>query len=117
LTILTSEINRTIEPRERIVVAYARFVEDKTDGIFMQGVYFGGIANTVEEAERIAKECVNTTRGGTILPRLVAITGDDSPVLRAMEVAAERFGKLARQMYHAEEVIQRTQDLPHRTKK
>lgn len=52
------------------VVTYAKIIDDKDNGIKLAGVYFGGVAADKEEAEKIARDCVNNIKGGTIMPRL-----------------------------------------------
>jgi hypothetical protein len=98
----------TAEPDQTIVIAYAKVVEDKEDGVYMTGVYFGGIANTKTEAEKIARDCVNTVKGGTIFPRLIYTQHGNAPVIQAMEAAAKRFHQLELQMFQAEEIMERT---------
>lgn len=102
-------------PNQEIVVTYAKVVEDKDDGIYMQGVFFGGIASTKDEAERIARECVNGVKGGTILPKLI-VTQGKADVLQAMETAGKRFAQLEVQMFQAEEIYQRTQETQARAR-
>lgn len=97
------------ESPQEIVVAYAKVIEDKDDGIYLQGVFFGGIATTKGEAEQIARECVNSVKGGTILPKLIMTQGKAN-VLQAMEVAGKRFAQLEVKMFQAEEIYQRTQE-------
>ena len=41
------------------VVAYAKVSIDKEDGIELQGVFFGGVAQDEHEADEIATACVN----------------------------------------------------------
>jgi hypothetical protein len=101
--------------QQQIVVAYAKVVEDKIDGICIQGVFFGGIASTREEADSIARDCVNNVKGGTILPRLFPTEGK-ADVLLAMDIAATRFGHLEVQMFQAEEIYQRTQEAQARAR-
>lgn len=88
------------------LVAYAKIVEDKDDGVYMQGVYFGGVATDQKKAEQIARECVNTMKGGTILPKIVPINGRDQ-VLAAMGRVEKRFQELEVQIFHAEDIMSR----------
>lgn len=91
-------------PVEEFVVAYAKIVTDKDDGIILQGVYFGGIGSTMAEAEEIARECVNTIRGGTILPRVIKLDGDGL-IIDALYEAAERFDKTVTNMNDANKIV------------
>ena len=92
---------------EKFVVAYAKITTDK-DGISLQGVYFGGMGDTVEEAEEIARECVNRVKGGTILPRVLKI-GNDGKILDALYDANDRFEQTTVNMQEADKIINRTQ--------
>ena len=105
----------TLTANQQIMVAYAKVVEDKDDGIYIQGVFFGGLANSRDEAEKIARDCVNGIKGGTILPRLIPIHGK-TDVLEAMDIAGKRFNQLEVQMFQAEEIYQRTQESQARSR-
>lgn len=91
---------------EKYVVAYAKISTVK--GISLQGVYFGGIGGTIEEANSMARECVNRVRGGTVMPRVVRIDSKHQ-VLDALYDATERFEAQTQQMQEAERIISRTQ--------
>lgn len=88
------------------MVAYAR-ISENSEGIFLQGVYFGGMGRTHEEASAIAKDCVNSTRGGTILPKVCRVNGKHQ-VMDALYDAAEAFESITAQMSEANETIKRT---------
>jgi hypothetical protein len=94
---------------EKFVVAYAKITTDK-DGIHLQGVYFGGLGENAEEADQIARDCVNRTRGGVVLPKVLAITGCHQ-VLDTLYDACDRFEHITLQMQEAEKIINRTQGL------
>jgi hypothetical protein len=94
---------------EKYIVAYAKVTMDKKEGITLQGVYFGGAGETPEQAEAIARECVDTTRGGTILPKIVQVDRQER-LIDAMYEAADAFEKLTTQMVEADNIIKRTQD-------
>lgn len=97
------------EPMEKFVVAYAKITTDKA-GIHLQGVYFGGLGDSVGEADDIARECVNRIRGGTVLPKVMPISGDHQ-VLEALYDASDKFEMVTLQMQEAEKIINRTQGL------
>jgi hypothetical protein len=92
---------------ERYVVAYAKIVTDKS-GINLQGVYFGGVGNTLDEANQVAKDCVNRTRGGTILSKVVEVKGNNM-LLDALIDASAKFEAITLQMQEADAIINRTQ--------
>jgi hypothetical protein len=89
------------------VVAYAKIVTDK-QGIHLSGVFFGGIGDTPQEAHEIARKCVNTIRGGTILPRVIQIQ-EKYKVLDALYEASDKFESTTLQMQEANKIITRTQ--------
>jgi hypothetical protein len=92
---------------EEYLVAYAKITEDE-DGITLQGVYFGGIGDTLEDADNIARDCVNTIRGGTIIPKVLRITRPQQ-VLDIFYDAIDAFEATTAQMVEADETIRRAQ--------
>lgn len=92
---------------EKFVVAYAKITTDK-DGIALQGVYFGGMGDTAEEADEMARECVNRVRGGTVLPKVLKIE-DNGKILDALYDASDRFEQTTANMQEADRIINRTQ--------
>lgn len=95
-------------PMEEYVVAYAKIVESKDDGICLEGVFFGGVGTTQDEADDIARKCVNSIRGGTIIPKILPVNGK-CQVIDALYDATENFERIANQMVEAHRTIQRTQ--------
>lgn len=93
---------------ERWVVAYAKILIDKESGVLLQGVYFGGLGNDHSEAEMIARECVNTIKGGTILPRVYRITTEYS-LIDALYEAADKFEQMTIEMKKADDILNRSQ--------
>jgi hypothetical protein len=88
------------------LVAYARIQSDKDAEITLQGVYFGGVGSTPEEAEAIARECVNTIKGGTILPKVVIIDSTES-VIDGLLNAMEKFEQVTSHMVEADNTYKR----------
>lgn len=103
---LTEEINMAT----KFLVAYAKITMDKANGITLVGVFLGGIGDSFQEAETIARECVNTVRGGTIIPRVVKLEGEGK-IIDALYDATERFEHVTANMREAEETLH------HRRKK
>jgi hypothetical protein len=89
---------------DKFIVAYAKIVVDRDDGIMLQGVYFGGIGDTLPEAENLARECVNTVRGGTILPKVLRVQGDHK-VIDALYEATEKFERVTANMVETDQII------------
>ena len=87
------------------LVAYARITEDRDSGITLQGVYFGGIGDTSYEAEQLARDCVNSIRGGTIMPKVTPL--NSGQILDAMLDLTEKFEATVRNMVEADNIISR----------
>lgn len=96
----------TNQSQEKYVVAYAKITMDKSTGIILQGVYFGGLGDTQEQAECIARDCVNMLRGGTILPKIEKIPTNGS-VIDALYQATDKFERVTNQMIEADQIISR----------
>ncbi len=88
------------------IVAYAKISIDKEDGINLQGVFFGGIGQSNEEAEQIARECVNTIKGKTVLPKVIKLTPEYN-VIDALYDAYDRFEEMTAKMREADDIINR----------
>ncbi len=91
---------------DKFLVAYAKIVVEKDDGIALAGVFIGGIGDTKEEADAIARDVVNTVRGGTIIPRVTKLTGDGQ-VIDAMYDATEKFDRIVTSMVESDDIISR----------
>lgn len=89
---------------EPLVVLFAKAVDDKEDGIYLEDVYFGGVAYGKDDAERIAKNCTNNTRGGTAIVRIMPIKAQNT-LLEVFREAKLRFDKLERQMVETEGIL------------
>jgi len=81
-------------------------MSDKSQ-INLAGIYFGGISEDFEEAEQLARSCVNTIKGGTILPRIFE-TNQTGQLIELMYEAADRFDTIVNQMRSADEIIERS---------
>jgi len=92
---------------ETYVVAYAKITTSK-DGINLQGVYFGGLGDSIEEANQVARDCVNRIKGGTILSKVIAVDGNNK-LLDVLMDASDKFETITLQMQEAEAIINRTQ--------
>lgn len=90
---------------DKWIVTYARIIIDKEHGIVLNGVYFGGIAGTNDEAETVAKECVNSIKGGTILPKIIKLSSEC--IIGAILDAETKFIEMANRMRDADNIINR----------
>ena len=88
------------------IVVYAKMVDDKEKGIKLAGIYLGGASTDKAEAEKIARECVNTIKGGTIMPRIYPSSGKQE-LPRIMDEANLFFKKKEDQMVEAAAIIAR----------
>lgn len=95
------------------VVVYGRFVDDKQDGVFLEGTYFGGVAKDKEGADEIAKQCANNAKRGASFPRIIPLERPEEFQAVIVE-AVSKFDKQEAQMWEAEAVHQRNQDVAKR---
>lgn len=86
------------------VVVYAKMVNDKAEGIYLQGVYFGGCSEDELEAASLAKQCVNTVKGGAIFPKVYAV---DKPLSLndCIDVAIKKFRTMESDMINTEDTL------------
>ena len=87
------------------LVAYAKVIIEKED-IKLQGVYYGGMGETREEAEFLAKDCVNNIKGGTIMPRIVPL--DNYDFIDAMYDITDRFERIVNDMVEMNKTLLRS---------
>lgn len=92
---------------EKWMVAYAKILLDKDNGVKLHDIYFGGVGDSQEEAARIAKECVNTIKGGTILPRVFKLD-EGLTIIDMLYEAADKFEVIAKRMQEAEVILNRS---------
>jgi len=92
---------------ESFVVAYAKITTNK-EGIHLLGVYFGGLGATADEANQVARDCVNRVKGGTILSKVIPLNGKHR-LLDALMDASDKFEMITMQMKEAEAIINKTQ--------
>lgn len=101
----------------RYIVAYAKIVDSKEDGIVLNGVYYGGMGETLEEAEALAKECINNSKSGVaIIPKVMPLESSNC-VVTALYNASDAFEKMTNQMIDAKSTIDRSQSIKKRKKK
>lgn len=91
---------------KKFVVTFAKFTVDKDNGIVLQGVFLGGLEDTSEAAENLARDCVNTVRGGVIMPKVSELE-DENTVIDALYDATEKFEKIVLNMVDANDIINR----------
>ena len=86
-----------------LVVIYGKAVDDKEIGIYIDGVFFGGVADNQEEADKLAKVCVNCTVGGVAIPKIIPI--GDKTLHEIFREAKIRFDKIEREMMETEAIL------------
>lgn len=88
------------------VIIYGKVTEDKEIGILFTYPYFGGEAETMEEAEELTKRLVNETKQAIVVPHIFHRTRSAGlPVL--MEEAKKRFRRMEEDMYDCEEIYEK----------
>lgn len=91
----------------KYVVAYAKITTDKS-GVKLQGVYFGGVGDSLNEANELASECVNKVKGGAILPKVYPINSREN-LVDILYNASNKFEQITYHMQEAEKIVSRTQ--------
>ena len=86
-----------------LVVIYRKAIDDKEIGIYIEGVFFGGVAEDQEEADRLARAAVNCTVGGTAIPKIIPI--GDKNLHQIFKEAKTRFDKIEREMMETEAIL------------
>jgi hypothetical protein len=85
------------------VVAYARLNINKGE-LDMHGVFFGGIAHSKEEANTLARACVNCTKTHMIIPKVLDIKAEEN-LVDVLYDAADKFENMFKYMQEASETI------------
>ena len=85
------------------VVAYARLNINKGE-LDMHGVFYGGMARSLEEADTLARACVNCTKAHMIIPKVLDIK-DEENLVDVLYDAADKFENMFRYMLEASETI------------
>lgn len=98
------------------LVTFAKVSIDKVEGIELLGTYFGGLTPDESEAEQIAYDCVNQSKGGTILPA-ISILKEPEDLLDMIDAAHARFESKTRQMREAYEILNKTSRSGRKSKK
>ncbi|MCK9558648.1 MAG: hypothetical protein M0R50_11515 [Candidatus Cloacimonetes bacterium] len=86
-----------------LVIVYGKAVDDKEIGIYIEDVFFGGVANDQAEADQLAKACVNCTIGGVAIPKIIPDDGKD--LHEIFQEAIVRFAKIEREMIETEDIL------------
>lgn len=89
------------------LVTYAKYTNDKSDGIVFGDVYFAGIESTREAAEALGKECVNTVKGGTIIVKINKVLPPYN-VLEIMYDVIDMQQKFADDLAEAQQILNST---------
>lgn len=85
-------------------ITYAKFVDDDETGIALAGVYFGGAADTLEDAESQARTCINSIRGGIIITK-IASASDQLCLQRVMSESVKIFSRKEEQMQETHQIM------------
>jgi hypothetical protein len=90
-------------------VIYGKIVDDKEEGVYIDNIFFGGIASNIEEEELIKRSCANNVRGGYAVTRALPIRDNNS--LPNVFVEARRlFFQIERDMMENELIMERNQE-------
>lgn len=84
-------------------VVYARLNINKGD-LDLHGIYFGGIAETPQEADDLARACVNSVKSHMIIPKVMDMSDGDN-LIDVLYDAADKFDNMFKYMVEASETI------------
>lgn len=87
-----------------LAVVYGRFQDDKAEGVWLDGIFFGGVGETPEQADDIARSCVSGCRGGTVFAKIIPIRHDNI-LDGAIEEAKSRIYKMEQEMVENEDTL------------
>lgn len=99
--------NRMMMTMDNFLVAYAKITLEKND-VCLNGVYLGGIASDTQEADEMARSCVNEVKGGTVFPKVVRLPTNLS-VIDTMYDIMDAFERMVEDMKETSKIIKRTQ--------
>ncbi len=88
---------------DKYLVMYGKMADDKETGILLTGVYFGGVADTQEEADTIATKCVSESSSGMIIPKIAKM--HTSNLVEIVNELSTQFQKMANSMYQNEKML------------
>jgi hypothetical protein len=88
------------------VVAYAEISHDRTQGVKLKQVCFGGIGDTQIQADEIARSVVNSMKNITVVPKSFPLSKDQN-LMDVMMGAQERFEAIVRNMAEADTIVSR----------
>lgn len=97
----------------KFLTAYAKVIDDKEYGVYIQDVYFGGVSSTYDEAKLIANDCINNSKSGSILPKIIPME-NVSCTLEVMAKVVEQFQKIENDMIESENIIIRSSKKRHK---
>lgn len=95
-------------------IVYGRFIEDKVDGIYLESLYYGGIADDITEAQNIAQECVNS-QSGTIFHRIIQFKLGE--FIDAINLGKRKLEKLEKDMIETEDFMKHNETMAKKRRK
>ena len=90
----------------KYVVTYAKVLLDKEQGVQLVGTFLGGVCDTPKDADQVARECVNTIKGGTIMPKILSMRGKGL-LIDVMYTATDHFESMVVKMQEANSILAR----------
>lgn len=90
------------------LIMFGKFVDDKEDGIHLSDIYFGGLVETEEEEQELAKTCIKNTKNGTIIPKVEMVNGD---FMQKVAEAKDKFYVLESKMVLTEMILEHNKTL------
>jgi hypothetical protein len=90
--------------KKEYCIAFAKLSLTKEDGIEFYGTFFGGLTGSEQEANNIAMEFINNTKGCTILAQIIPLKEDDF-LLEVLDEAHEKFSMKLKYMKEAYDIL------------
>lgn len=85
------------------LVAFAKIVLNKNKDIILDGVYFGGLVESIDDAEKLSSDCINNIKGGTILTKIKKL---DTPfIIDGMFYVEDKFEAIIKDMREAQSIL------------
>jgi hypothetical protein len=86
------------------IIVYVKVIDDKKDGLRLDGPLASEINDSLQEAEDEARKLINGSRNCTLIPRIYEI-GTIFEIEAAMNEAKEYFNNMWRSMAEAKETM------------
>lgn len=88
--------------KDKLAVFYGKAIDDKDNGIYIENIYFGGIADDQEKADDLAKQCNVQAKNAIAIIKIIPYR---TPLQSVFSHARNVFHNLERDMIETEDAI------------